>query len=401
LNPLYLSGFGVSLRVDGARLIVKDGFLEPDSTQREYQFQPRRMPYGSIAIDGQTGSVSLAAIKWLMRHGVPLFILDYNGTLLSSTLPKEPVNGPLKIAQVETWQDPIKRLYIAKRLIEAKSQRTIDVLEWLTPRYPICESARKKVEHEAQRIAECNNLPRLMQVEGHIADLYWQQLQTILPRKLGFGARMHESHQMNASDPVNALLNYGYAILESECRKALNAVGLEPTVGFLHEARQTRYALVYDLMEPYRWLVDTAIIECLEYERFSKKDFRRLDNYILRLRPEAVKKLLDALHLKLDKTTRYRDKFYAWSTVIRLHCEELASYLLGKRAEIRFGNPSSTLQRGEYKILRERILAMSLSEAKDRGISKSTLWYLQQRARSERPIEVYDKIRKRLQPRNG
>jgi len=45
-------------------------------------------------------------------------------------------------------------------------------------------------------------------------------------------------------------------------------------------------------MEPYRWLVDATIIECLEYERLSKKDFYRLDNYVLRLKPEAVKKLL-------------------------------------------------------------------------------------------------------------
>jgi len=48
LNPLCLSGFGVSLTVDGARLIVKDGFLEPDSAQATHEFQPRRMPHDSI-----------------------------------------------------------------------------------------------------------------------------------------------------------------------------------------------------------------------------------------------------------------------------------------------------------------------------------------------------------------
>jgi CRISPR-associated protein Cas1 len=135
MNPLYLSGFGVSLNVDGARLIVKDGFLEPDSSQQKHEFQPRRMLYDSVVIDGQTGAVSVAAIRWLIRHGVPLFILDYNGTLLSSTLPKEPVNGSLKIAQIDAYRDQTRRFYIAKKLVEAKAQRSFDVLRWLAERY--------------------------------------------------------------------------------------------------------------------------------------------------------------------------------------------------------------------------------------------------------------------------
>lgn len=45
---------------------------------------------------------------------------------------------------------------------------------------------------------------------------------------------------MNASDEINALLNYGYAILESEIRRDINAVGLDPTIGFLHELAQSK-----------------------------------------------------------------------------------------------------------------------------------------------------------------
>lgn len=129
---------------------------------------------------------------------------------------------------------------------------------------------------------KCGDLKRLLMVEGRIADVYWRYLKQVPPSKFGFTSRLHETHQMNASDPVNTLLNYGYAILESQSRKALNSVGLEPTVGFLHEARQTKYPLVYDLQEPYQWLVDTTVISCLESGRFDKKDFYRMDNYVLR-----------------------------------------------------------------------------------------------------------------------
>lgn len=60
------------------------------------------------------------------------------------------------------------------------------------------------------------------------------------------------------------------------------------------KARQTKYPLVYDLQEPYRWIVDTTVISCLESRSFGKVDFYRMDNYVLRLRPEATRKLVDA-----------------------------------------------------------------------------------------------------------
>jgi CRISPR-associated protein Cas1 len=201
---------------------------------------------------------------------------------------------------------------------------------------------------------------------------------------------------MNASDPVNVLLNYGYAVLESECRKALNSVGLEPTIGFLHEARQTRYALVYDFMEPYRWLVDTTVIECLEYERFSKKDFYRLDDYVLRLQPEAVKKLLAALPLRFNSTTLYRNKNYGWSTVIQSKCQELANYIQAKRAEIDFSTPNSALHRSDSEVLRNQILSMSVAEGRRFGIRKNTLWNMQRRARSSKPLRIYTRVKTRL-----
>jgi CRISPR-associated protein Cas1 len=401
LKPIYLSGFGVSLNVDGARLIVKDGFLEPDSGQTTYEFEPRRMPYDSVVIDGQTGKISLAAIKWLMRHDVPLFILDYNGTLLSSTLPREPVNGPLKIAQIDTFRDEERRFDIAKRLVEAKAQRSLDVMKWLDARYGGFSSVEANLVSESERLEQCRNLPRLTSIEGRIADIYWRYLQEVLPAKFGFASRMHETHQMNASDPVNALLNYGYAILESQCRKALNSVGLEPTVGFLHEARQTKYPLVYDLQEPYRWLIDTTVISCLESDRFGKKDFHRMDNYVLRLGQEAAKKLIDALRTKFNSPVRHAGKFYNWDTVIRLKAQEVANYILSRRTELNFDRPKPNLEGSGFEAVRNLVLSLTTSEARKLGIRKNTLWYLQHRARSAKCFGTYSKVMAKLpQPNN-
>ena len=216
------------------------------------------------------------------------------------------------------------------------------------------------------------------------------------PARLGFASRMHETHQMNASDPVNVLLNYGYAVLESQCRKALNSVGLEPTVGFLHEARQTKYPLVYDFQEPYRWIVDTTAVSCLESGWFGKKDFYRMDNYVLRLRPEAARKLLDALRIRFNSPVRYAGKLYSWDTVIRLKAQELANHALDKRIDLDFSKPKPALHRTDSEAIRNRILSMTTVEGRKLGIRRNTLWYLEHRARGDKTFRIYGKVRTKL-----
>ena len=332
-----------------------------------------------------------------MRHNISLFILDYNGTLLSSTLPREPVNGPLKIAQIEAFKDSARRFYIAKKLVEAKAQRTLDVMKWLAARYgELSSQVQADFDRELERLEQCLSLPRLLSIEGRIADIYWRHLQQVLPVKFGFTSRTHESHQMNASDPVNALLNYGYVILETQCRKALNSVGLEPTVGFLHEARQTKYSLVYDLQEPYRWIVDTTVISCLESGWFGKKDFYRMDNYVLRLKPEAVRRLVDALRIKFNSPVRHVGKLYCWDAIIRMKTQELANYVFGKRADLGFCEPKRVLRRTDSEAIRNQIVSMTTAEGRKRGIRKNTIWYLQRRAKTSKSFGIYGKVRTKL-----
>jgi CRISP-associated protein Cas1 len=397
MNPMYLSGFAVSLSVDRARLMVRNGFCDPDVEPERFEIQPRKAHFDSVIIDGHSGNISLDAIKWLMRHDIPFFILDYNGTLLSSTLPRGPVNGPLKIAQIDAYRDGAKRFYIAKKLVEAKAQRTLDVMKWLAARYgELSSQVQADLTNELERLELCKGLPRLLSIEGRIADIYWRYLKQVLPVKFVFTSRMHETHQMNASDPVNALLNYGYAILESQCRKALNSVGLEPTVGFLHEARQTKYPLVYDFQEPCRWIVDTTVISCLESGWFGKKDFYRMDNYVLRLRPEAARRLVDALRIKFNSPVRYAGKLHGWEVLVRLKAQELAQYVLGRRAELDFGEPKPVLHRSDSEAIRNRILSLTTAEARKRGIRKNTIWYLRKRTDGGRPLRVYARVRAKL-----
>ena len=69
------------------------------------------------------------------------------------------------------------------------------------------------------------------------------------------------------------MLNYGYAVLESQVRIAIAEAGLDPTIGYLHVCQPGRQALVYDLMEPYRPQVDREVLALIRSQAFTPRDF--------------------------------------------------------------------------------------------------------------------------------
>ena len=96
---------------------------------------------------------------------------------------------------------------------------------------------------------------------------------------------------MNVSDPINALLNYFYALLESIIRKHVNAIGLEPSIGFLHEIAKSKMPLIYDIQELFRWASDLSVVQLLEARKLGKSSFIITEKYHIRLRLKTSKGL--------------------------------------------------------------------------------------------------------------
>jgi hypothetical protein len=94
-----------------------------------------------------------------------------------------------------------------------------------------------------------------------------------------------------ATSPANALLNYLYAILESESRLAALSVGCDPALGVIHVDAPSRDSLACDLMEPVRPQVDLAVLELLERNTFARTDFFETRDGNCRLMPEIARPL--------------------------------------------------------------------------------------------------------------
>jgi CRISPR-associated protein Cas1 len=333
MNPLALSGYGVTIRVNKIRtesqLWIIDG-RQQDEQQRQFRFQPKRFPYTSIMIDGHSGYITFQALHWLSRNSVPLFVMNYDGNVISSILPPTVTRARLRRAQFDAAKNPKTKFKIAKALAQAKITLTLALLKEFAQTCDI-QSERELAEREAKKLTAARTIGQLRTVEGRVGLRYWQAYRKLLPETLRFNGRSITSRANKASDPVNLALNYGYGYLEAECRKAINTVGLEPSIGFLHELSdyQTKQSLVYDLQEPFRWLVDATVAELFQTGKLNSESFYFAEeNYRLRFKLEAKGKLLTALRDRFNSGVFYRGRNLKWDTVILQKCEELGRYLV-------------------------------------------------------------------------
>jgi CRISPR-associated protein Cas1 len=307
------------------------------------------------------------------------------------------VKADLRAAQLKASEDPKKKFTIAQAIVKAKVATSLQVLDWLAQRYDI-EKQVRVTKHEALKFGRARSVVDLRTVEGRVALRYWQAYSSVLPESLDFHGRMTTTHQNNASDPVNLSLNYAYGVLEGECRAAINVVGLEPSVGFLHETSgyQTKQSLVYDLQEPFRWLVDVAVMDAFGSGVLDLPDFYFTgDDYTYRFDVEAKDRFLDLLRERFNSGVRYKGRVLKWDTVIEQKAEELGRFLLGKSI-LDFGEPSPKLLRHDGRELRGRILKLTQSEATRLGIGKSTLHYLRKNATASKPMRVYRPVIERI-----
>jgi CRISP-associated protein Cas1 len=102
---------------------------------------------------------------------------------------------------------------------------------------------------------------------------------------------VYASGSRNASHPVNAILNYAYAVLQSQVQIKLLSEGYEPMLGIMHSDRDDGAAFVFDMMEPERPKVDQATMAFLKSEALHPADFTIREDGVVRLNPELAKRV--------------------------------------------------------------------------------------------------------------
>ncbi len=271
--PVYgvvtLFGYGAAVRVDRGHLILEDGV----GPKRRYG-RLARVNHGlrRLVVIGSDGMVSFSALRWLVDQNAAFVLLNRDGSVLATTGPVSPSDVRLRRAQSLAHQSDLA-LRIARELIVQKLRGQEHVARKYFPNSSAAVSiaiARNKLV-----TAKSNDDIRASESQGALAYWSaWHDLSISFPRVdlsrvpdhwQKFGSRMSPltTSPRLAVNPPNAMLNYLYAVLESEARLALAALGLDPGIGVLHNDLRSRDSLACDLMEPVRPQVDAFLLDWL------------------------------------------------------------------------------------------------------------------------------------------
>jgi CRISPR-associated protein Cas1 len=309
-DPLVLAGHGVSLRIEAGTLLIRNGFTHYPQKQETYRFfkGDADLPPRIIMLDG-SGSITFDVLIWLNEQNVPLVKIDWTGNAVTVVSRESFAASRECVAwQTETRSDRRKRMDFCNTLIARKIEGCIQTLETSLRRSFAWDRAMKRARGDLARLA--NDPPptvdelRLLEAQSavayfrawHATSLLWRasarhpipdEWRTVGPRY----TRVYASGSRNAAHPVNAILNYAYAVLQSQVQIGPVADGYDPMIGVMHYDRDGAPAFVFDMMEPERPKVDRVVLAFLKSEALHPADFTIREDGVVRLNPELARRV--------------------------------------------------------------------------------------------------------------
>jgi CRISPR-associated protein Cas1 len=185
--------------------------------------------------------------------------------------------------------------------------------------------AIRRAEHRAEH---ADSLAELRGHEGNGSAAYFGVFNQLIKAE---GVVFSKRVRRPPTDPVNALLSFGYALLANDVHAAVQVLGFDPYCGYLHADRYGRPSLALDLMEEFRPIVvDTVVLACLNKRIIQPADFEVSLGQVHRLTPDARKKFL--VQYEERKQTEIQHPVFAYRATYQ-RCFELQARLLAKHIQ--------------------------------------------------------------------
>ena len=253
--------------------------------------------YGDITI-------STPALTSLLDARVPITYLSKHGRYLGNLSPQLTKNSILRLAQHATHADPLKRHAIAQRFVVGKLRNMRTVLLRYHRTHPDAhiseraetvkqcmlaatqtryvmpnENGKEQEDNFDSEGEQCeitagrmNGLGSLLGCEGAGSAAYFSVFDRLI--RCGWSHGFSKRVRRPPTDPINAMLSYGYVLLTTQVASSLASVGFDPYIGYLHASRYGKPSLALDLMEEFRPLiVDSVVLNLLNNRQLEAKNF--------------------------------------------------------------------------------------------------------------------------------
>lgn len=292
LNTLYVmtQNSWVHLENDTIRIDV----------EKEKRLQVPLHHIGSLIIFGN-GMVSPALMGRCAEEGISLVFLDMNGRFKARL--EGPVTGNvlLRKAQYRLSEDDTFSVKTARGIIagKLKNSRTILMRGF---RESENDQDRKTLAGAAESLGFLiRSLPKITSIdvvrgiEGDAARIYFSSLECMIKSDFRNDFRMNGRSRRPPLDRFNTLISFLYSMVMNDCRSAIESVGLDPQVGFLHAIRPGRASLALDVMEEFRSpLADRLAITLINRGQIHATDFIIRDGGAVELKEDSRKAVVVA-----------------------------------------------------------------------------------------------------------
>lgn len=281
--------------------------------------------------------VSPALMGKCVERGIELVFMTPYGKFLARVEGSINGNVLLRREQFRIADDKNKSLEIARNMIIGKIYNSRQVLLRVLRDHELRvnqEVFRKKADFLQEALQKCKDvkdIDSLRGIEGECASIYFSLFDDmILQQKKGFYFSVRSKRP--PLDNVNALLSFSYSLCTSMCASALEAVGLDPYVGFMHTDRPGRWSLALDLVEEFRaWFCDRFVLMLINKKVVNAGNFEKREDGAVVLNEKGRKGVLEAWQKRKSEVIKhpFLDEKIEWGMLPYIQALLLARYIRG------------------------------------------------------------------------
>lgn len=329
LNTLYVTTPEAYLRLEGETVCVM--------VEHEKRLQVPLHHLGGIVCFGSV-MLSPALLGRCMEEGRGVVWLERGGRFQARV--EGPVSGNilLRQAQYRAADDSAMTVELARAFLAGKLRNSRNVLlrgardsQNDAERVVLVQSARLVAGH-LRKLPHAPNLDTLRGEEGNAARIYFQSMQYLIRQTVRSDFAFNARSRRPPTDPMNAVLSFLYAVLLHDCRSALEAVGLDPQLGFLHAVRPGRAALALDLLEEFRSVIaDRLALTLVNRGQIQANHFDKREGGAVLLNDESRKIVITAYQGRKQETLTHPvlDQEVPIGLLPHVQARLLARYLRG------------------------------------------------------------------------
>jgi CRISPR-associated protein Cas1 len=328
LNTLYVTQPDAYLSLDGDNIVLLK--------EKEKLGRLPLHNLESIVSFGYTGT-SPALMGYCARRNISITFLTQSGRFLARVIGQSRGNVVLRKTQYRISENEVESIKVARNFIIGKIYNNKWMIERITREHPLrvdvgqFKAISRLFSEILQEVRHCGSLESLRGWEGQAAINYNKIFdQMILQQRDSFA--FHGRSRRPPRDNVNAMLSFAYTLLANDTASALEAVGLDAYVGFLHQDRPGRASLALDLMEELRGVyADRFVLSLINRKEVAGSDFYLKESGAVLMTEDARKTFLKAWQTKKqDKITHpYLGEKISWGLVPYAQALLLARFLRG------------------------------------------------------------------------